>query len=57
MRFRKASTGEIKPRVGQEEAGLYIGHREYYGPSMILYHLRIRQGDQRISSGTDTCEL
>ena len=29
MRFREASTGEIKPRAGQEEARLYIGHREY----------------------------
>jgi len=29
MRYREASTGEIKPRAGQEEAMLYIGHGEY----------------------------
>ena len=28
MRFREASTWEIKPRAGQEEARLYIGHGE-----------------------------
>jgi len=29
MRYREASTGENKPRDGQEEARIYIGHGEY----------------------------
>ena len=36
MKYRETSTGEIKPRAGQEEARLCIGHGEYTDADQLL---------------------